>query len=106
MLCKDFIAPFNVFVCPNGTVKGNVNGKCYQTFNQPNTWYQAEANCYASGGHLASITDSDMNTFLDNIAIQAFHSDDYWLGGAQYFDGSYGWVDDYSFNYTCWASGK
>uniref|UniRef100_A0A914BXJ3 C-type lectin domain-containing protein n=1 Tax=Acrobeloides nanus TaxID=290746 RepID=A0A914BXJ3_9BILA len=99
-------APPNVFVCPNGTTNGNANGKCYQTFDQPNTWYQAEANCYASGGHLASITDPTMNTYLAGLASGNFHSDDYWLGAAQYFDGSYSWMDDYSFNYTFWAPGQ
>uniref|UniRef100_A0A914DPV5 C-type lectin domain-containing protein n=1 Tax=Acrobeloides nanus TaxID=290746 RepID=A0A914DPV5_9BILA len=91
--------------CPGGVTY--TNGICYKSFNQSLTWYQAEANCVHSGGHLASISDVFVNTFLAGYADAEFSGSDYWIGATTNYlgGGNWSWSDYNPFSYNNFGAG-
>ena len=92
--------------CPSGSVQ-SLNGNCYQLVFTPRTWYQAESDCVANGGHLASITNAFTNSYLLQLGDKFFNSNDYWIGGTSNFlGGNWSWSDYKPFGYINWVFGK
>ncbi|XP_063417528.1 sushi, von Willebrand factor type A, EGF and pentraxin domain-containing protein 1-like [Mytilus trossulus] len=78
---------------------------CAQT-----TWYNSEANCIASGGHLTSIETAEENTFLlDVIVLMENMLGKYayvWIGLTDNNDEmSYQWLSGESLNFSNWYQG-
>jgi hypothetical protein len=106
--------------CPNGTVEWD-NGHCYEAVLEPGvSWDQAQAQCVARGGHLATITSAEENAFVFSLVSgnpSFWFLDSYgnglgaWLGGYQ-IAGSAGpasgwrWVTNEPFDYTNWETGQ
>lgn len=104
--------------CPAGAVKWN-NGHCYEAVLAPGvSWDQAQDDCVARGGHLATITSAEENAFVFSLVSgnpSFWYLDGYgnglgpWLGGYQ-TSGSAGpgqgwrWVTGEPFAYTNWET--
>jgi hypothetical protein len=106
--------------CPAGTVEWD-NGHCYEAvLAQGLSWEDAQADCEARGGYLATITSAEENAFVFSLVSG---DDDFWfidgfgnglgpwLGGYQVSgsaepDGGWRWVTDEPFDYTNWETGQ
>ena len=104
--------------CPAGTVEWD-NGHCYEAvLAQGLSWQDAQADCEARGGYLATITSAEENAFVFSLVSG---DDDFWfidgfgnglgpwLGGYQVSgsaepDGGWRWVTDEPFDYTNWET--
>lgn len=111
LLCFLVILAFYeaAFGCPNGTIVGGSDGKsCFKISKTPRTWSDAEFDCQFNRGHLLSIHDAYTNVYLNGLADEQFSSstNDYWLGATNQMQGGWQWIDDSSWNYANWASGK
>lgn len=81
---------------------------CHLTLGAPSdpggtaTWQDAEDNCVAAGGHLASVhSQSDQDSMAALITNTA------WFGYTDAADqGSFVWVDGSPSDYTNWAGGE
>ncbi|KAH7702254.1 macrophage mannose receptor 1-like protein, partial [Aphelenchoides avenae] len=85
--------------CPWYTSYYEPDGACYAFFKSLSNWTYAEQQCQRVGGHLASVHDSDANTFMQK------YSDAYplhWLGGRK-VDGVWSWTDGSPWDCTNWA---
>uniref|UniRef100_A0A914DHN1 C-type lectin domain-containing protein n=1 Tax=Acrobeloides nanus TaxID=290746 RepID=A0A914DHN1_9BILA len=99
--------------CPKDSIQGP-NNLCYQAFNIPSNWLDAEAYCentFGFYGHLVSITDAYVNAFLYQNVSKSFNTTvtDYWTGGEDnYYDRVFYWTwSDYQgWEYTNWAPGE
>lgn len=90
------------------------NDHYYEIVSVPGgiTWNDASLSATNRGGHLATITSSDENTFVFNLASQSTNSwyGGYgpWLGGLQATGssepgGGWGWITGEPFTYQNWA---
>ena len=95
------------------------NGHCYEAvLAQGLSWEDAQADCEARGGYLATITSAEENAFVfslvsgdnDSWFIDGFGNGlGPWLGGYQVSgsaepDGGWRWVTDEPFDYTNWET--
>ncbi|KAH7704719.1 CLEC-50 protein [Aphelenchoides avenae] len=60
--------------------------------------------CQVYGGHLASVSDCDVNSLL-KLSIASSPRVEFWLGG-KLNEGRWSWVDRSEFNYTNWAESE
>ncbi|MCX5884570.1 MAG: putative Ig domain-containing protein [Proteobacteria bacterium] len=68
-------------------------------------WSSAKSLCESSGGYLATITSSDENSTVTNLAVQS--GKDAWIGFTDSeSEGKWKWVTIESVTYTHWASGE
>lgn len=76
----------------------------YVVNTNASTWTQAEANCRADGGHLATISSGDEQSLILNL-IQETGMYDYWyIGGVKdTTDETWGWLTGETFSWTRWA---
>lgn len=84
------------FICPE-------NGHTYKAYNKRVTWQSAKELCEAHGGHLAIVSSSEIQDFLET-----FISDPVWIGGYSP-DGTktnWKWVDGSNIIWTNWSTGK
>ena len=79
------------------------NGHTFKYFSEYKTWTEAKAACEDMGGHLATSTSAEKNTFLGIL-----HANTYiWLGGT--YDttkGTWSWITGEEWSYTNWQSGQ
>lgn len=86
----------------------NGNGHFYQRFDRLETWGNAKQHCESLGAHLATITSSDEQKFIQDKFL-ADQSIDYYffLGGtdaaSQY---NWKWITGEAWIYTNWQSGQ
>ena len=77
-------------------------GHTFKYYSDALTWTAAKAACEALGGHLATSTSADKNTFLTTLTTS-----EAWLGGTDKAEeGVWQWVTGETWNYTNWASGE
>ena len=78
------------------------NGHTFKYFETAMTWSNAKAACEELGGHLATSTSADKNTFLceaaDGIAIYLGATD-------EVTEDTWVWVTDETWSYANWADG-
>ncbi|MBE6698785.1 MAG: C-type lectin domain-containing protein [Ruminococcaceae bacterium] len=81
------------------------NGNIYVVFTDKCNWFEAYSRCEALGGHLATITSEEEQTFIVSY-LKSFNQQWYvWLGG--YSDGEkWHWITDELFDYTDWIKGE
>ena len=78
------------------------NGHYYKVYTLSKSWKEAKAYCENLGGHLATITSADEQTF-----IKTFSTGRYWLGGTdEEKEGTWKWITGETWSYTNWASGE
>jgi len=88
---------------PGFVYMGTQNGHHYYCSTAPANWDAAQANCVASGGHLAVINNTAENIFLANIlTLQSA-----WIGASDTAtEGVFQWVNGEPFSYTNWYPGQ
>lgn len=96
--------------CPIGAVQGPSGSDCFLYVTELASWYQAEQDCIAHFGHLASVSDAFITAFLPRFACSGGSktgSAEYWLGGSNGIAASEGWTwsDGVEFSYENWAIG-
>ena len=79
------------------------NGHWYQRIEVPMSWTDAEEVCRALGGHLATVTTVEENTFLYWWMAT---SSVCWLGAFEDERGRWQWVTGEPFAWTQWAEGE
>lgn len=80
------------------------NGKQYTLYNSSYDWTKAKKWCEEKGGHLATITSSSENEFIDSLIPK--YSDLKYYFGAEKARGAWQWVTGEKFSYTNWAVGE
>ncbi|KAH7705649.1 type-2 ice-structuring protein-like protein [Aphelenchoides avenae] len=108
-----FIVASALAACPPGSVQGLNKQQCYVLGNTSASWLQAERQCAALKGHLASVTSIFTNRFLYTLEIKSGTSGDHWLGGYYNMDFNdkfprtvWQWSDALRFVFSDWAKGK
>ncbi|KAI6210531.1 C-type lectin domain-containing protein [Aphelenchoides besseyi] len=99
--------------CPKRAIPGFSGSQhtapCYLYERFPTQFVTAERMCRLSGGHLASIGDGFINTFVAHGGNEAFLIMDmappssFWIGAQNLVDQAiWRWVDDQPWNHTQW----
>ena len=84
-------------------VKVTFNGHEYQLINISKTWFEAKTDCEARGGYLVTITSSEENDFVSDLA----GLNNIWIGFTDELnEGDWQWVTGESSTYTNWRSGE
>ena len=85
--------------CPDGWTYFNGTDSCYKVFTTPLSWTNARNHCLNQDADLASVTNSETNSFLTTLTTEYS-----WIGG--YRSGSdWGqWTDGSNWGYTNWSS--
>ena len=74
----------------------------FKYYSEYRTWAQAKAACEALGGHLATSTSAEKNTFLTTLTTSSV-----WLGGTdEETEGTWKWITGEEWSYTNWKSGE
>ncbi|XP_051799768.1 type-2 ice-structuring protein-like [Acanthochromis polyacanthus] len=84
------------------------NGRCFRYIPTPMTWAQAEKNCQALGGNLASVHDYREHLKLQRVIRDATYSyRKTWIGGSDaQQENVFFWSDGTPFRYTSWCPGE
>ena len=83
------------------------NGHYYEVINEPLYWSEAEARCEQKGGHLATITSADEQSFIMSLTESYGQKYNYWLGGTdEGHEGSWLWVTGEPWTYSNWKSNQ
>ena len=82
----------------NGCI--SFNGHTYKYYSTGKTWANAKTVCEELGGHLATSTSAEKNTFLHSLI-----SANTWLGATdEVTEGTWVWVTGETWDYTNWYS--
>ena len=77
-------------------------GHTFKYYSSAKTWSNAKTACENLGGHLATSTSAEKNTFLFSLI-----STNTWLGATdEASEGTWKWVTGETWSYTNWASGQ
>ncbi|MBE6752886.1 MAG: hypothetical protein E7559_00785 [Ruminococcaceae bacterium] len=80
------------------------NGHTYAVFHELSLWEDAKEICEQMGGHLATITSEEEQTYFEEI-LPTEHGW-YWLGASDTEnEGEWKWVTEEEFEYENWGSG-
>ena len=86
-----------------------VGGSCYAYVDKPESWFDAQSLCRATGGFLAEIQNVQQNDLMKKLLSDNKASSHIWLGGDDLFqEGKWFWahsgipVDDF----TDWHAGQ
>lgn len=95
--------------CPEGSIRGLTSDDCY-LYRSSAPWFDAEEDCVAFDGHLASIHDGFTNAFLLRLPkqfLQPVDARSFWLGGSVGADSTdkWTWSDGTPFTYSNWVKG-
>jgi hypothetical protein len=91
--------------CPKGTFESPDNSICYKVYSDASNWYAAEQTCLKGNGHLVSVHNSDVNSFL--LGVVPFNvpgAVDFWIGG--FSNSTWKWSDSTPFDFINWAPGN
>jgi hypothetical protein len=81
------------------------NGHTYQRIDAPQTWVNAKGACASQGGHLATLTSAEEDSWLwNNLGVSG---QDIWLGGTdEVTEGVWQWITGEPWSYTNWGPGE
>ena len=84
-------------------------GTCYEFFDEPLAWNDAESSCIAWGGHLASVESSEEDAFIGAwpalLGVPLLDGSGLWLGGSDArAEGDFRWWDARPLSFAGWAS--
>ena len=77
------------------------NGHYYKVYDIGLTWDEAKAYCEKLGGHLATITSQNEQTFVETL-IPQYDKNNYWLGGFK-SNSQWKWITNEAFVFENWA---
>jgi hypothetical protein len=82
---------------------GNYGGHRYALYSGTKKWSDAKSFCESLGGHLATITSSDEQAFIESL-----NTDDLslWIGGYRDAQFVWHWVTGEAWSYTHWGDGE
>ena len=89
-----------IFTAPDGTKHQ------YQLFKGVRTWVEAKAFCEVLGGHLATITTEEENTFVHGFMRQNKYTTAYFGLSDEARVGDWIWVTGEPFEYSNWDPGE
>ncbi|XP_055370087.1 type-2 ice-structuring protein-like isoform X2 [Betta splendens] len=94
------------FRCPRGWTK--YSGRCFHFVPRYLPWAEAEKNCRAMGGHLASLRNRNEYFWVQHLINYYTHtSPETWIGGSSRTgDTTWFWSDGTSFTFTFWCQGE
>lgn len=78
-------------------------GSAYQIYTESVTWEEAKTRCEEMGGHLASITSAEEQSFIEELNSGSARL---WIGGYRDDDHNWFWVTGEPWEYTHWAAGE
>ena len=78
-------------------------GHQYKIFIENISWPEAKIACEKQGGHLATITSSDEQAFIEKLNS---NEDSLWIGGHRINKNDWYWVTGEPWQYTHWADGE
>ena len=82
------------------------NGHTYLLYDYDfASWIEAKSFCEQNGGHLATITSSEENSFIKGV-LQNSNQEFCWLGGRRFNSSSWQWVTGEQFGYSNWQDGE
>ncbi|XP_022244883.1 uncharacterized protein LOC111086422 isoform X2 [Limulus polyphemus] len=88
------------------TVKGSY---CYQLLDQYMNWQSAKNRCISLGGHLATISTDDIQSFLETLIKTSSlygHAHAFWIGASDIeHENCYTWEDGLIFRHSNWFPG-
>ena len=82
------------------------NGHIYVVFTDETSWFEAYARCEALGGHLATITSEEEQTFVASYLQSLIRQESVWLGGYTADGKVWEWITGEAFEYTSWCSNQ
>lgn len=83
-----------------------LNGHYYKVYNGQSSWEDATAFCQSVGGHLATITSEEENTFLYNYLVSMGLSGAYFGLSDVNMEGNWVWCTGEEVTFTNWDSGE
>jgi hypothetical protein len=91
---------------PDTNIPANVsvfNDHSYLVIKNTLTWEEAQEKCIEMGGHLATVTSSDEQSFIANTLLSDITAE-CWIGGTDKDnEGEWSWVTNEKWSYTYWA---
>merc|ERR1712241_669728 len=106
--CFSYAVSQTVELCGGGYTH-TTDGQCYAYVDKPESWFDAQSLCRATGGFLAEIQDVQQNDLMKKLLSDNKASSHIWLGGDDPFqEGKWFWahsgipVD----NFTDWHAGQ
>uniref|UniRef100_A0A1I7Z1L0 C-type lectin domain-containing protein n=1 Tax=Steinernema glaseri TaxID=37863 RepID=A0A1I7Z1L0_9BILA len=97
--------------CPAGWIFDDVRGKCFMqgTSKKPISWREAENQCAASNGHLASILSDEENEMLGKIALGLQLQGPIWIGaineaGLASDNAQWKWISGAAWGFSVWKT--
>ncbi|KAH7698958.1 hypothetical protein AAVH_33943, partial [Aphelenchoides avenae] len=89
--------------CPVRTIQG-ISDDCYVYRSKPELWFAADEDCMRRGGHLASVPNKLVNSFLATMSDH-YCASEHWLGAGfnTEADDQWVWTDGRPFRYSNWA---
>ncbi|WP_437636548.1 CotH kinase family protein [Sorangium sp. So ce854] len=92
--------------CPRCALEALPDGGSLAFCFAPATWEDAELDCVAQGGHLASIHDEEMQDLVVSGA-DAIQPGDWWIGLTDAAsEGDFQWTDGTPYDYERWTGGE
>ncbi|WP_437608413.1 CotH kinase family protein [Sorangium sp. So ce834] len=92
--------------CPHCALQALPEGGALALCFAPATWADAELDCIAQGGHLASIHDAETQDLVVSSAA-AVQPGDYWIGLTDAAsEGDFAWTDGTPYDDERWARGE
>ncbi|KAH7705214.1 C-type lectin 1 [Aphelenchoides avenae] len=96
----------SAFECASSSTRSLYDGACYEVRSPKKSFSDAELDCAASGGHLASIHSQVVQDFLARFAASANVGSVFWIGAvARAGAADWTWTDGSPWNFTYWATG-
>lgn len=98
----------DVAASPNAELKDAVcyNGHYYKVYNEQSSWEDAAAFCQSVGGHLATITSAEENTFLYDYLVSLGLNGAYFGFSDVNIEGEWAWCTGEEIAFTNWDSGE
>lgn len=106
------ILPMSVFADDNSSDENkskvtSFDGNRYQLFDKSMSWTEAKEYCENLGGHLATITSSEEQEFINESLLSIGEKSTYFIGLSRTDANSqWNWVTGEAFEYTNWDIGE
>ena len=81
------------------------NGNYYYLVDVPVSWEEAEARCEKKGGHLATVTSAEENTWIAQN-INPYEDHQSWLGGLMDVNHKWHWITGEDWSYTSFGENQ
>ena len=79
------------------------NGHSYKVYKESVSWNKAKEKCESLGGHLATITSQEEQTFLEKLIKD---KGEFWIGLCRIDDDNFAWITGEALGYANWGNGE